>query len=367
MPRAILSTKTLLSVYSGPSMWYTLNNILYLGSGKTMKKEKILDLLRGAPEGAVSGEHISAELGITRAAVWKAVDALRRDGYKIEAQAGSGYRLVSSPDVLTAHEVSSLLGKTRIVGQKIDCLASVDSTNTYLKRAAHDGAPDGMAVIAAQQTAGRGRRGRTFQSKDGGLYLSVLLRPKCPPESLLPLTGLAAVAVCDAVESVCGARPQIKWTNDLLLDGKKLCGILTELSMEGESGALEYAVLGIGINVSQTRDDFEDEVRDIATSLSLHLGQSVSRAALAAAVLREVDALYTALCAGDTARYLAAYRRGCVTIGREVRLLWRDERESVFAEDIDESFGLIVRRPDGTRETIRSGEVSVRGLYGYAE
>lgn len=332
-----------------------------------MNKERILHLLRSAPDGIVSGERISADLGITRAAVWKAVDALRRDGYKIEAQAGSGYRLVSSPDVLTAHEIASLLGKTRIVGQKITCLASVDSTNTFLKRAAHDGAPDGMAAIAAQQTAGRGRRGRTFQSKDGGLYMSVLLRPKCPPESLLPLTGLAAVAVCDAVESVCGARPQIKWTNDLLLDGKKLCGILTELSMEGESGALEYAVLGIGINVSQTPDDFEDEVRDIATSLSLHLGKTVSRAALAAAVLREVDALYTALCAEDTARYLAAYRRDCVTLGREVRLLWRDERESVFAEDIDDQFGLIVRRPDGTRETIRSGEVSVRGLYGYAE
>lgn len=267
---------------------------------------------------------------------------------------------------LAAEKIRSYLRKTDAVGGRIDCFAVIDSTNTYLKRMAAGGAPDGTVAVAAEQTAGRGRRGRTFQSAAGkGVYMSALLRPQLTADALLPLTGLCAAAMCNAVERVCGVRAQIKWTNDLILNGKKLCGILTELGME--NGALSYVIIGIGINVSQTAEDFEGEVAAIATSLERELGKEISRNKLSAAMIEELDALYTALKSGDTAAYLAAYRRDCVTLGKEVQLLWQDVHEKVFALDVDDEFGLVVRRENGTVETIRTGEVSVRGLYGYVE
>lgn len=333
-----------------------------------MSKEKIFAFLSAQEGEFLSGEAISAQLGISRAAVWKGVNALRRDGYAIEAQTGLGYRLTASPDVLSERELRRHLGATKTVGRTLYCFESIDSTNSFLKRAAAEGAPDGAVAVADEQTAGRGRRGRSFSSGPGrGVYLSALLRPQLAPENILPLTALGAVAACDAVERTCGVRPQIKWTNDLVLNGKKLSGTLTELSLEGESGALQYAVIGIGINCGNTREDFPPELRDMATSLFLETGRRVQRAALAAALIEELDRLYAALQSGRTADYLAAYRRDCLTLGREVQLLWQDAKEKVTALDVDDQFGLIVRREDGTVETIRTGEVSVRGLYGYVE
>ena len=176
-----------------------------------------------------------------------------------------------------------------------------------------------------------------------------------------------AVAAARAIERVSGVYPGIKWTNDLVLNGRKLCGILTELSVEGETGALQYVVPGIGINVSQCEEDFDGDVAQIATSILRETGRRISRAELAAAMIEELDALYAALKSGDTSAYLEEYRRRCVTIGREVQLLWQDTKEKVTALDVDEEFGLIVRRENGTVETVRTGEVSVRGLYGYVE
>lgn len=262
--------------------------------------------------------------------------------------------------------IRACLQKVNTVGGRIDCFASIDSTNAYLKRIAADGAPDGTVAVAAEQTAGRGRRGRVFQSAAGkGVYLSVLLRPQPTPEQLMPLTGLCAVAMCDAVELVSGIRPQIKWTNDLLLNGKKLGGILTELGME--NGTISYVIIGIGINVSQQKEDFEGEVADLATSLERELGREVSKNELTAAMIAALDTLYDDLKRGSTAEYVERYRRDCVTLGKEVQLLWQDVREKVFALDVDEQFGLVVRRENGTIETVRTGEVSVRGLYGYVK
>ncbi len=333
-----------------------------------MSKEKIFTLLSAREGKFVSGEDISAQLGISRAAVWKGVNALRRDGYIIDAQTGQGYCLSSSPDALTERELQRYLGETQRVGRTLYCFESVDSTNSFLKRAAAEGAPDGTVAVADEQTAGRGRRGRSFSSASGrGVYLSALLRPKLPAERLLPLTALGAVAACDAVERACGVRPKIKWTNDLVLNNKKLSGTLTELSLEGESGALDYAVIGIGINCNNAAEDFPPELREVATSIELETGRRVVRAKLSAALIEELDKLYAALCSGETASYLDAYRRDCLTLGREVQLLWKDVREKVTALDVDDQFGLIVRRADGTIETVRTGEVSVRGLYGYVE
>ena len=333
-----------------------------------MSKDTVLKLLQEKSGSFVSGESVSEQLGITRAAVWKAVNALRRDGYDIESRKSQGYRLLVSPDRLSETEIRSRLGEIKLVGRNLVCFESVDSTNSYLKRAASQGVVDGTVAVANEQTGGRGRRGRSFSSPGGrGVYLSALLRPPVEPAHLLPITGFCAVAVCNAVERVALVRPRIKWTNDLVLGGKKLCGILTELSMEGESGALQYAIVGIGVNVSQTSGDFAPELEGIATSLNMETGKTVSRAALAAAIIEELDALYMALLRHRMQPYLDAYRRDCLTIGQEVQLLWEDVHEKVLATGVDDELGLQVLRANGTTGTIRTGEVSVRGLYGYVE
>ncbi len=291
-------------------------------------------------------------------------------GYEIEARTGLGYRLASAPDALTEPEIRSFLGRTAVVGRELRCFEELDSTNNYLKALAPTGAPDGLAVTAESQTAGRGRMDRSFQSPRGaGVYLSVLLRPALPPDRLPPMTALAGVAVCAAVERVCGVRPGLKWPNDPVLAGKKLCGILTEVSLEAETGRLQSMVVGIGVNVAQKPEDFSPEVRETAVSLLQVLGKPVSRPHLAAALLEELDKACAALLAGDLSAYLAAYRRDCVNLGKTVQLIpfGGGERETAQAVDIDEDFSLIVRGGDGQERTVRSGEVSVRGLWGYTE
>lgn len=334
-----------------------------------MSRETVLALLRQREGDFVSGEEISRRLGLSRAAVWKAVDALRREGYEVEARTGRGYRLLSAPDVLTEAEIRRFLGETDRVGRVLVCLREVDSTNLRARQLAAEGAADGTVVIADRQTAGRGRLGRSFDSPAGqGIYLTALLRPDLPPERLAPATAMAGAAVCRAVEEVCGLSPGLKWPNDPVIGGKKLCGILTELSIEGETGRADHVAVGIGVNVLQRPEDFPPELREMAVSLYQALGRPVSRPALAAALIREMDRLYGALSAGDTAPYLAEYRRRCVNIGRTVRLLTPGGAgETAEALDIGGDFGLVVRTADGTVRTVRSGEVSVRGLYGYTD
>lgn len=334
-----------------------------------MSRNIVLKLLR-EQEDFLSGQEISRRLGLSRAAVWKAVDALRRDGYIIEARSGLGYRLLAAPDALTETEIRNFLGKTRVVGQGLKCFSELDSTNDMAKRLAQSGAVDGTTVIADYQTSGRGRMNRSFQSPKGkGIYLSVILRPPLPPDRLPPVTALAGVAVCRAVERVCGVCPGLKWPNDPVLNGKKICGILTEASLEAETGLLQSLVLGIGINVLQEPEDFSPMVRDVATSLLQELERPVSRPLLTAILLEELDKAYAALQKDDLAAYHDAYCQNCVNLGRTVQLLssGTGTREVAEAVDIDRNFGLVVRQPDGGLRTVRSGEVSVRGLYGYTE
>ena len=333
-----------------------------------MSREQILALLRSEAGGFLSGEQLSGQLGLSRTAVWKAVKALRQEGYEIEARTGMGYRLCSAPDVLTEAEIRSFLGTTNTVGSRLLCFDTIDSTNTYARQIALEGAEDGTVVIADSQTAGRGRMGRSFQSPRGkGIYLSVLFRPDLPPERMMSVTALAGLAVCGAVERVCGVRPGLKWPNDPVLGNRKLCGVLTEMALEGETGRVRHLVVGVGINVHHAQEDFQDEVAQIATSLRMELGKPVSRPRLAAALLEELDRMYQALLSGDLTEQLAAYRRDCVNLGKTVQLIGGEERETVTAVDVDEAFGLVVRMADGTERTVRSGEVSVRGLYGYVE
>lgn len=332
-----------------------------------MSRETVLELLRN--QAYVSGEEMAGQLGLSRAAVWKAVDALRGQGYEIEARSGLGYRLLSAPDALTETEIRSFLHPTKTVGRRLRCFEEIDSTNTFVKQIALKGAEDGTVVIANAQTGGRGRMGRSFQSpRNKGIYLTALLRPVVPVERLMTVTALAGVAVCDAVEQVCGLRPGIKWPNDPVLEKKKLCGILTELSVEADTGMLQSLALGIGLNVHQRPEDFSLDVAEMATSLDLVVGHPVSRPALAAAVIEALDRLYTSLQNGDLSGYLRAFRRDCVNLGRLVQTVNRDgSRQVVTAVGIDEKFGLIVQEKSGEKRVIRSGEVSIRGMYGYVE
>lgn len=323
----------------------------------------ILALLRAAGEVPLSGEAMSRRLGVSRAAVWKGVEALRKTGYAISSAPRRGYRLEAAPAQITAQELAPRLTGC-LLGTRLLCLDTVDSTNSEVKRQAALGAAEGLAVLAEEQTGGRGRRGNGFQSLAGrGIYLSVLLRPGVPLWALTSLTARAAVAVCRGIEAATGAVAGIKWTNDLVLNGRKICGILTELELEAESGTLDSVTLGVGVNVSQTDADFGPELSKIATSLAQE-GFCADRTALAAAILWALDEMYHALL-GEEASYFEEYKTRCVTLGQEVLLRRGDGTETAFAEALTPDFGLVVRHPDGALETVSAGEVSVRGLMGY--
>ena len=310
----------------------------------------------------VSGQRLSEELGVSRMAVSKAVAALREAGYTIEAAPRRGYRLTGAADILSAAEIRAALGD-HPWADRITVLPEVDSTNNYAKKLAQSGAPDGSVVVAEQQTGGRGRMGRSFSSPPGlGVYLTVLLRPGVRADALGDLTVRVAAAMCDAVERAAGVRPGIKWTNDLILGGKKLCGILTELSVEAESGMAEFVVAGIGVNVGQTPDDFPPEVRPVATSLREQTGKTIPRARLAAEMIRALSRV--AERADED--WLEKYRADCVTIGRQVRVIRAGAERTARADGVDETGALLVTwDDDGSHERIFSGEVSVRGLLGY--
>lgn len=241
---------------------------------------------------------------------------------------------------------------------------SIDSTNTQLKALARQGAPHGTVFVADQQTGGRGRLGRNFLSPAGvGIYLSILLRPQCMPADLMHLTCATAAVMCDAVEKSAGIRPGIKWTNDLVYRQRKLCGILTELGLKPD-GSVDFAVIGIGINCCQQPEDFPPEIRNIAGSLSIVCEKTIDRAQVAAAMM---DALYKMdqLLLPRKTEIMNQYRRDCITIGREISLLRGDEIRHGKALDVDDDGALIVEFASGQIEAVSSGEISVRGMYGY--
>jgi BirA family biotin operon repressor/biotin-[acetyl-CoA-carboxylase] ligase len=329
-----------------------------------MSREHVLSLLRQRQGEYLSGETMSRALGVSRAGVWKAIQTLRQQGYTISSAPNRGYRLEEGPDRVRAGELLGPLAGCR-VGSSLLCLDTVDSTSTECKRQAMAGASEGLVVIADEQTGGRGRLGRPFQSPLGcGLYLSALLRPPLEPAAVTDMTAWVAVAVCDAIQAVCGLRPQIKWTNDIVLGGKKLVGILTELGLVSESNSLDYLVIGVGVNVNHRPEEFTPDVREMATSLYQALGRPVRRAELAAAVIRALDEMYAKFPQGKQ-EYLDKYRAACVTTGKQVQLITANARQQAHAVAIDDAFRLVVDLPDGSRQAISAGEVSVRGMYGY--
>lgn len=240
----------------------------------------------------------------------------------------------------------------------------IDSTNTRAKQMAAEGAPHGTVLIAERQTGGRGRLGRSFHSPAGsGIYLSVILRPQCHASRLMHLTCATGTAMCDAVEAACGFRPGIKWTNDLVFRKRKLGGILTELSLDA-AGNAAYAVVGIGINCTQAETDFPENIRSIATSLKLCTDKSIDRSRVIAAMLICLEEMSQTLLPQKTL-IMDQYRNDCITVGQAISVITGDHIRHGTALSVDEDGALVVRFSDGHTESVSSGEVSIRGMYGY--
>jgi len=324
-------------------------------------KEKILTCLKEAQD-YISGQVLCGQLGVSRTAVWKVIRQLREEGWEIEAVPNRGYRLMESGDVYTKTSLKSAF-HTQWLGKNLIFLEEVDSTNTEVRRLAEQGAPEGTLVIAEQQNAGKGRRGRGWVAPKGsGVWMSFLLRPEFAPERASMLTLVAAMAVSDAIYETAGLECGIKWPNDIVLNGKKVCGILTEMSSDLDT--IQYVVVGIGINVGI--HEFPDEIREVATSIGLCMEGTVERARLADAVARGWERWYAAfLLTSDLSEMMDTYNERLVNRGREVKVLAPGGGYTGVSHGINRTGELIVELPGGEFRNVVSGEVSVRGIYGY--
>lgn len=321
-------------------------------------KEAVLRMLRQSSPEFVSGEEICKVLNVSRTAVWKYIKALKEDGYKIEARSRAGYLFKSAPDIPYPEEIREGL-VARIFGQRVYYYNSIPSTNVQARELAQKGAPEGTLVVAEEQTGGKGRLGRSWHSPGGkGLWFSLIFRPQTIPAQAAQLTILAAVAMAEAIRKETGLPAGIKWPNDLLLDGKKICGILTEMSAEMER--VNHLVLGAGINVDQSEEDFPEELKDTATSLLLALNRPVPRVKLLQSILASIEAWYDRWLTEGFTPVLGRWKDFSVTLRRPVRIHTFNGSWDGWAEDVDEEGALILQMPDLSRKRIISGEVSLR-------
>lgn len=333
-----------------------------------MLKTEILKILREKSD-YVSGQELCDAFGVSRTAVWKAVNSLKNDGFMIDSVTNRGYRLQETPDVLTKSELESRLN-TRWLGREFVCFDEIDSTNTELKRmaAANPNLKSGVLAVTDNQVAGRGRRGRAWTAPAGvNVAMSFLLKPGFAPDRASMLTIIAALAVVRGVEEIAirareDVRCSIKWPNDVLLNNKKLCGILTEMSSELDF--IHYVIVGIGINVNI--EEFPDDIKETATSISLECGQKISRASLVDAVLRAFEELYDIFVGTcDLSGLMEEYNSRLASMNVPVRVLDPKGEFTGISRGINSEGELIVDRDDGTTELVYAGEVSVRGIYGY--
>lgn len=326
-------------------------------------KTEILKILRST-DGYVSGQELCDKLGVSRTAVWKVIGSLKEEGYEIDSVSRKGYRLLSSPDVVSESEIASRI-LDGVFGQRVVSYEITDSTNTRAKQLAEEGAVHGTLVVANMQTAGKGRRGRSWQQEEGSVIaMSLLLRPTFSPDKASMLTLLAAHSVAGAIEAVTGLPAAIKWPNDIVINRKKTVGILTEMSLGVEQAAIDYIVIGIGINVNNTA--FPEEIRDMATSLYLEKGERVSRSALIAESMRRLEVDYEAfLKTEDLSAILPDYNAHLISMNKEVRVLDPKGEYTGISRGMDAQGELLVERADGEIIKVYAGEVSVRGLYGY--
>ena len=344
---------------------YTYNMV-----GVIKVKTEVLRMLKETDD-YLSGQEICERLNVSRTAVWKVIKQLELsgqqehfqiEGYEIEAVRNRGYRLRFLGDVLSQAELESSID-SEWAGKNILYFDETDSTNTEIKKAAEKDAPHGTLAVADYQSMGKGRRGRSWAAPHGvGIWMSLLLRPELPPTCASMLTLVAALAVADGIREVCDLEAKIKWPNDIVVNGKKVCGILTEMSTELE--CINYIVTGIGINVAN--HEFPEEIRDVATSLYLETGKEVRRSQLIAAIMRAYEGYYDKFMENQNLKSLMdVYNSRLANCGTQVRVLSPGNEYTGMALGIDEMGELLVRTEDGKVCKVISGEVSVRGIYGY--
>ena len=323
-------------------------------------KAEILKMLRET-DGYVSGQELCNKFGVSRTAVWKAINQLKENGYEIEAVQNKGYHLLSAPDIMDKTELESIHA-TEWAGCEIYYFDSIDSTNTKAKELAEEGHPSGTLVVADRQTAGKGRRGRSWESPTGiGIFMTLMLKPEINPNNASMLTLVAAMATTRAIRRVTGVPAMIMWPNDIVMNGKKVCGILTEMSAQFDY--INHIVIGIGINVHN--EDFSEEIAKTASSLYLESGQHIHRASLIEAFLEEFEDVYAEyLKTEDMEGLQKEYDAMLVNRGRQVCVLDPKEPFEGKAMGITKKGELIVDTWE-SRKLVSSGEVSVRGIYGY--
>jgi BirA family transcriptional regulator, biotin operon repressor / biotin---[acetyl-CoA-carboxylase] ligase len=320
---------------------------------------QILTALRRAGSGAVSGADLSHSLGVTRAAIWARIEDLRSFGYEIEASPHHGYRLLEEPDVLYADDLLSLVPPNQIVGRDIRVFQETQSTNDVAEKLARDGVREGVVVFAEAQTRGRGRLGRKWVSPARkGLWFSVLLRPNLRPQAATQLTVAAATALVRAILEHTDLQAEIKWPNDILIRGKKVAGVLTELNAELDH--VKYIILGIGVDVNLAASDLPPDVRKIATSLKIEAGQAFRRADLAAGILRELDRDYERIRNQEFAAMADEWEQHCSTLGHRVAIQIGERRLEGRAESLDEDGALLLRTDHGHLERIIGGDVTLQ-------
>jgi BirA family biotin operon repressor/biotin-[acetyl-CoA-carboxylase] ligase len=318
-------------------------------------RETILALFSRTPDGFVSGERISEELGISRTAVWKHISSLRQTGYQIKAIPSRGYQLLQSPDVLTPEAIQSGLD-CQLVGALVHCFDETDSTNQQACHFGDEGAAEGLVVIADRQSAGKGRMGRQWESPERvNLYASILLRPSILPFDAPKLTFLSAVAVCRAIKEASGLQAKVKWPNDVLLNGAKVAGLLNEMS--AETDRVNYVVLGLGVNLNMRAEQFPEDLRYPATSLAIVLGETVSRLDFTRVLLQEIDSLYQLYLEKGSAPIFSVWTDLCDMTGQAVHVDCNDIQVEGIMTGLAEDGALLVRTAAGKMESVYAGDV----------
>jgi len=321
-----------------------------------MLDEKILSVLRNNTESYVSGEDLSKTAGVSRTAVWKHIEKLRRDGYEIEASPHVGYRLISIPDLLTADEIRWNL-KTKILGRSVISYKKVDSTNTVACQLAEKGVKEGTVIIAEEQAKGKGRQGRVWVSPSkGGVYMSCILKPAIAPNEISKITLLAAVAVTKSIRSVTGLGAMIKWPNDILVNHKKVCGILTE--MKAEQDRVDFIVIGIGINVNTPRRYIPKGASSLKEEMrALRKSEDVPRVELVRSVLETLESEYTMLNKNGFNDIIEEWKRYSAMLGARVKVVLPGRAFEGQVHNIDDRGELVIRTESGMLERISSGDI----------
>lgn len=324
-------------------------------------KSEILTLLRERGD-YVSGQELCERFGVSRTAVWKAVGQLKKQGFAIEAVQNRGYRLAQEEEIFGQHELESRMN-TRWAGHPVHFYQVLDSTNLRAKLDAENGAAQGTLVVADMQTAGRGRRGRSWSSPAGAnVYFTLILKPDFAPDKASMLTLIMAMAVASGITETCGAEAGIKWPNDIVIGGKKVCGMLTELSVQQDY--IQHVVIGAGVNVG--RQEFAPEIAATAVCLEQECGRKVPRAELVVNIMKAFEEYYDSFLETlDFSLLKEAYDRLLVNCGREVRVLDPKGEYTGISKGINCTGELLVELPDGSETAVYAGEVSVRGIYGY--